>query len=566
MVKIISTNSTIYIPTFTDNYTKEISVLVFYPGNAVNGKTGKIYMPPLIQKGVPDWFNKYVIVIPNTDVIKWDLVKAEYTAELTKVGLIQKDLSIGLYSEATGAKSDILAKLPIEKNLIKVLNLMLMDAVSIGNVISTVQKVKSYGAICYLTYNINNFSGYKNVLVKNYSDLVKAVGDNVVNTKSTTNDHLEIPTKFLTKWRDDIEKTLTSPSLTDKQPNEVVKSSDPAANKVAESQAVTQTNVLPPDTPDVTSSPQPNKFDLEISGIDTTKNVIVNAKQEMAQFTIYVGGESQFSESLLKELDAEYSETEYSGSEEETVILPNGEVLTLFSDSELDRDDDSGDSPDGSGVGVEVGGSLVVQPGGSVSSKSITLPSDLAAVQNSSVIKGKLDKDIVSPKGSKVTSSELYKSMNEFVNDVLGPFATFLKKKYPDLYKGWYITSATRNNVPKGGSITSQHMKGQAIDSQILGQNARNTGENVKLLNAIFEWYQNNPVGYGQILFETRTKHKDGSSANSCWIHWSYTRGGTRLDFKRFLNDSTLQSAAANKTGAYLKPPISAAALGLPKV
>ena len=524
MAKIISTNSTIYIPTFTDNYTKEISVLVFYPGNAVNGKTGKIYMPSLIQAGVPDWFNKYVIVIPNTDVIKWDLVKAEYTAELTKVGLIQKDLSIGLYSEATGAKSDILAKLPIEKNLIKVLNLMLMDAVSIGNVISTVQKVKSYGAICYLTYNINNFSGYKNVLVKNYSDLVKAVGDNVVNTKSTTNDHLEIPTKFLTKWRDDIEKTLTSPSLTDKQPNEVTKSSDPVITKIEESKSVTETNVLPPNNIDTTSSPQTAKFDLEIVGIDTTKNVVVNAKQEMSEFTIYVGGQSQFSESFLGELDSEYSESEFAGSEEETVILPDGEVMILFNNAELDRSD--GDVVDGDGAGVQVGGSLVVQPGGSVSTKTLTLPSDLAAVKNSSVIKGKLDKDIVSPKGSKVTSADLYKCMNEFVNDVLGPFATFLKKNYPDLYKSWYITSATRNYVPKGGSLTSQHMRGQAIDSQIPTSKASNPGDNIKLLNAILAWYQNNPVGYSQILFETRD--------NSCLIHWAYTRGNNRLLFSRF--------------------------------
>jgi hypothetical protein len=109
-------------------------------------------------------------------------------------------------------------------------------------------------------------------------------------------------------------------------------------------------------------------------------------------------------------------------------------------------------------------------------------------------------------------------------------------------------------------------MKGQAIDSQIIGQNAYNTGENVKLLNAILEWYQNNPVGYGQILFETRTKTTDGKPANSCWIHWSYARGSNKLCFLRFLNDNTLQSAPANKTGAYLKPPISAAALGLPKV
>ena len=555
---IISKNSTIYIPTFGEKYTKEISVLVFYPGNEIRKKSGKIYMPPLIQKGVPDWFNKYVIVIPNTDVIKWDLVKAEYTAELTKVGLIQKDLSIGLYSEATGAKSDILAKLPIEKDPIKVLNLMLMDAVSIGNVISTVQKVKSYGAICYLTYNINNFSGYKNVLVKNYSDLVKAVGDNVVNTKSTTDDHEEIPTKFLVKWRDSIEKSLTTPTLIDN----VVPFTVSDGNKQSTE------NTTPVKTPETSSdstrktevdanSGNGTKLKMTIGGFETDKPVVVSVRSPLSDFVIYVGdpivsdpNSDEFTD--LPELDAEYSEGAYSGSEEETVVLPSGDVLVLFNNAELSRDD--GDVADGDGVGVQVGGSLVVQPGGNVSNGSVTLPGDLAAVKNSTILKNNLNKDIVSPKGSKITSEELYKNMNQFISDVLGPFSTFLKKNYPDLYKSWYITSATRNYVPKGGSLTSQHMKGQAIDSQIPTSKASNPGDNIKLLNAILTWYQNNPVGYSQILFETR--------GNSCWIHWAYSRGNTRLMFARFKEDSTLRSASANKTGVYLKPPLTASALG----
>ena len=237
--------------------------------------------------------------------------------------------------------------------------------------------------------------------------------------------------------------------------------------------------------------------------------------------------------------------------EEETVILQSGEVLVLFNNSELSRDD--GDVVDGDGLGVNVGGSLVVQPGSNVSNSSINIPSDLSSVQNSNILKKNLNKDIVSPKGSTVTSGELYKNMNQFITDVLGPFSTFLKKNYPDLYKKWYITSATRNYVPPGGSTTSQHMKGQAIDSQILGSNAKNPDNNIKLLNAMLTWYQNNPVGYGQILFETR--------GNSCWVHWSYTRGNTRLMLARFKEDSTYK-ASANKTGVYLKPPVSSSALG----
>jgi hypothetical protein len=537
---ILSKNATIYIPNFGDNYTKEISVLVFYPSNDIRGKGGKVYMPPLIQKPVPDWFNKYVIVIPNKDITKWDLIKTEYTTEMGKVGLVQKDLSIGLYFASTGVKSDILNKLPN----IKILNLMLMDAVSIGDIINIVKKVKSSGTICYLTYNINNFRG-RDVLVKNYSDLVKAVGDNVVNTKSITDDQEEIPTKFLVKWRDDIEKSLTTPTLTNTQPT---------SNESEKPLTQTITNEPLVNTPETNSNLSQNRFKIDIVGIDTSRVIGVSARKELPEFTIYIGGSIDNTNDIfedLSDLDPEYGENPYEGPEEETVVLQNGEVLVLFNNSELSRDDS--DVVDGDGLGVQVGGSLVVQPGGNVSTNSITIPADLAAVQNSSALKKNLDKDIVSSNGSRVTSVDLYRNMNQFISDVLGPFATFLKKNYPDLYKKWYITSTTRNYVPPGGSTTSQHMRGQAIDSQIIGSNTKNPDGNIKLLNAMLTWYQNNPVGYGQILFETR--------GNSCWIHWAYSRGNTRLMLARFKEDRTYK-ASANKTGAYLKPPVSASSLG----
>jgi hypothetical protein len=551
MAKTITSNATIYIPTFTGNYTKQISVLVFYPGIPVGGKIGKVYMPPLILGAVPDWEQKYVIVIPNEHTSDWSSVKKEYTSELTKVGLSESDLSVGCFSGSGNGGSSI------QKNLssLKVLNLMLMDPTSTGNILTNVKSLKSKGTNCYLMYNPNNWKSYKDI-ANGFTALASAVGTNTENTKSTTYDHEKIPGKFLKKWRDVIEKTLTSPGLTDKQPNEVVKGSDPATNKEVASQATKETNITYNDDPVVISEPRPDKFDLEIVGIDTTKNVVVNAKQEMPEFTIYVGGQSQFSESFLKDLDPEYSESEYSGPEEETIILPGGEVIIAFNNTELTRDDGSNETGGSGGEGVQTGGSLIVQPGGSVSSGSISLPADLAGASNSAKLKSSLDKDIISPgNGQKVTSAELYTNMNQFISDVLGPFATFLKKNYPDLYKKWNINSATRNYVPKGGSLTSQHMRGQAIDSQILGASLSNPDLNIKLLNAILTWYQNNPVGYGQILFETRVP-------NSCWIHWSYKRGSNKLQLLRFKNDGTLRSAAVNTVGSYVKPGVTAAALG----
>lgn len=557
MAKISSTNATIYIPTFTGNYTKEISVLVFYPGIPVGGKDGKVYMPPLVLGAVPDWEKKYVIVIPNKHTSDWPSVKKEYTAELTKVGLTEKDLSVGCFSGAGNGGSSI------QQNLskLKVLNLMLMDPTSTGVIVSNVKTLKGKGTNCYLMYNPNNWGKYTDI--KNgFATLASAVGTNSENTNSKTYDHEKIPGKFLTKWRDVIEKTLTSPGLTDKQPNEVNKSSDPTINKEATNQTVTETtNVTYNDDPVVVSSPKSDKFDVEVVGIDITKDVVVNAKQEMPEFTIYIGGQSQFSETFLQDLDPEYAETEYSGPEEETIILPGGEVIIAFSNDELSRDD-SAPSPDGDGANVETGGSLIVQPGGNVSTNSVTLPADLAGIKNSNVLKGKLDKDIVMPAGNTIRSVDLYTCMNQFISDCLGPFATFLKKNYPDLYKNLNFNSATRNYVPSGGSSTSQHMKGQAIDFQILGANHTNPGENIKLMNAILTWYQNNPVGYSQILFETRTIIKSTKKpCNSCWIHWAYKRGDKRLMFARFYNDGT-KVCSANKTGVYVKPPLTASSLG----
>lgn len=535
---ILSKNATIYIPTIGDNYTKEISVLVFYPGVKISGKDGKVYMPPLIQGVVPDWFNKYVIVIPNKYTSDWDLVKSEYSLEMKNVGLIEKDISIGCFSGSGNSTSSIQESL----SKISVLNLMLMDPSSTGSILSNVKNLKSKGTVCYLMYNPNNWKSYPD-MVEGFIPLSTAIGLNVLNTKSVKYDHEEIPGKFLTKWRSDIEKTLTSPSLTNIQPN----------NKVNDTLAQTTTNESLINKPETNSNSQ-NMFTMDIVGMDTTKIINTNVRKELPEFTIYIGGvvnntNDDFED--LSDLDAEYGEVPYSGPEEETVVLQNGDVLMLFNNAELSRDDS--DVADGDGSGVQFGGSLVVQPGGNVSSNSIKLPADLAAVQNSGSLKKNLDKDIISPNGSRVTSSELYKNMNQFINDVLGPFATFLKTSYPDLYKKWYITSATRNYVPPGGSYTSQHMKGQAIDSQILGSSTKNPNGNVKLLNAMLTWYQNNPVGYAQILFETR--------GNSCWVHWAYSRGNTRLMLARFKEDRTYK-ASVNKTGSYLKPTVSASSLG----
>ena len=263
----------------------------------------------------------------------------------------------------------------------------------------------------------------------------------------------------------------------------------------------------------------------------------------------------------VSELDDEYKEGYYEGPEEDLDATSG----VSFNWSEILRDENppivEASPAQQKADGVEFGGDKVSAPSGSVSKTSVSVPSELGGVQNSKVLKkqdmgGNLRDiiDITSPKGDKIKGEDIIRDMNQFIQDVLGPFAKWLKSKYPDVYKNWYITSATRGYVPKGGSLTSQHYRGQAIDSCYLGSRKANPDGNIKLINAILEWYKENQVGYGQILFETR-------DPASCWIHWSYTRGVKKLMFARFSNDST-KSASANKKGSYVLPPLTKSSLG----
>lgn len=207
---------------------------------------------------------------------------------------------------------------------------------------------------------------------------------------------------------------------------------------------------------------------------------------------------------------------------------------------------------------LEVGGSDSQSVSGSVPSNKIILTDDLKVISNSNILTKvsmgsgtyQEPKDITVNTKSGVQTikgSEVVTCMNEFIQDVLGPFATFLKNKYPQYYKVLTFTSATRGYVPNGGSATSQHFRGQAVDMQlVLGSGfGKKNDANLILYNLILEWYKDHPVGYDQLLFESRRKY------SSCWTHLSYRRNHNRLQSLRFVNDSTY-SAPMNKTGVYL--------------
>ena len=187
---------------------------------------------------------------------------------------------------------------------------------------------------------------------------------------------------------------------------------------------------------------------------------------------------------------------------------------------------------------------------GNVGTSSVIIPPILAKIQNSKQLAQAKNASgsiplgsFTTPKGKVISKAERVKNMNEFIQDVLAPFAEFLKTNYLNLYQNLYITSTTRDYVPKGGSATSQHFFAQAVDMQIATSGFKAVNDkNLELLQAIIKFYAQTSVGYDQILWETRNK-------KSCWIHWSYKRNGNRNQILRFVDDSTYKNSKLNTTG-----------------
>jgi hypothetical protein len=143
------------------------------------------------------------------------------------------------------------------------------------------------------------------------------------------------------------------------------------------------------------------------------------------------------------------------------------------------------------------------------------------------------------PNGLIAEKGGIIQCMNNFIEDILEPFAQFFKTKDPELFKKWTITSGARKYI--GDEETeSQHLRGQAVDSSIPFLN-QSDGliNNHKLLNYIMEFYAQNPsLEYGQILMETRNT----LGRPQIWVHWSYRRSDNQKQRLRFVNDKKIQA------------------------
>ena len=124
------------------------------------------------------------------------------------------------------------------------------------------------------------------------------------------------------------------------------------------------------------------------------------------------------------------------------------------------------------------------------------------------------------------TEHELACNLKALAEQILDP----IKQKYPNMM----ITSGLRVVPAKGGSLTSQHMKGQAADLQFNGASRSQYFE-------IAQWIRDT-LPFDQMLLEYTNQSPSWKTGGGCWIHVSYTRDGCRETFGTFMNHSYAQN------------------------
>jgi peptidoglycan hydrolase-like protein with peptidoglycan-binding domain len=194
----VGTHSTISVPPGAKG---QVPVFVFYPGIAVNGKIGREYMPPLIKAAVPDWYSKYVIVIPNQHTTPWDNVKTEIDAALSQAGISQKNISIGVFSGSGNNSANISSKV----KEIRPRNFIVMDPTPGANLTNSIKSLGSSSNIIMM-YNPSNW-GNAGYYVGGISNLEGAVSSAGTLDKVSTG-HMTIPKEILTKYKSQIERNV----------------------------------------------------------------------------------------------------------------------------------------------------------------------------------------------------------------------------------------------------------------------------------------------------------------------------------------------------------------------
>lgn len=129
------------------------------------------------------------------------------------------------------------------------------------------------------------------------------------------------------------------------------------------------------------------------------------------------------------------------------------------------------------------------------------------------------------------TVQEIACNMKALCINILGP----LNEQIGEVGKAWFITSCYRSYVPAGGSSTSQHLIGSAVDISIGG----NFGYKIN-----YDWSVKlaASLAFDQMLLEYRDPGINGNKnpKRINWIHISYNNyGPARKNVLTFLNDKT---------------------------
>ena len=142
-------------------------------------------------------------------------------------------------------------------------------------------------------------------------------------------------------------------------------------------------------------------------------------------------------------------------------------------------------------------------------------------------------------KGKSYTVQDVVCNMKGLAENVLG----VINENIGKVGSLWTITSLYRNNTPSGGSATSQHLIGCAVDF-VCGSNnfayKLNYDWSVKLAGLI---------PYDQFLLEYRDPGVNGNKNKQRinWIHISYAQSGNgRKQALTFLNDKTYKQGFVN--------------------
>jgi hypothetical protein len=205
--KNITPNTYTFLP---KNAKKEVDVFIFYPGVIIADKVGRDYMPQKIKAGAADWFDKYVLVFPTTYTTSYSDVKKEYEALLSKAGLTQRTLNIGIYSGSGNEGVSVLSAVASAGKELR--NFVMMDPVPSTSLQTAVKARQSIGGTFqWLYYNPAAWGGASYYGGENTSGLygnIKNLAGLLTNSYKTKTAHYDIPASMISALKSQIEKSL----------------------------------------------------------------------------------------------------------------------------------------------------------------------------------------------------------------------------------------------------------------------------------------------------------------------------------------------------------------------